>query len=208
MPGIIHGSSGSGASLFVEPLPAVELNNDIVSLGDDERAEVLRILRELTSRVGDRAGDLALAVDVLGELDAAQALALTARDMDANEPEIADGRLDLELISARHPLLMPAICKRLGLERRSTREPVPVTLRVGFGQPVLVISGPNTGGKTVALKTAGLLRPHGAVRPVRARGAGQRAARVPTRLRRHRRRAVDRGEPLHVLGPPGHHRGR
>ena len=157
VPGIIHGSSGSGASLFVEPLPAVELNNDIVSLGDEERAEVQRILRELTSRVGDRSRDLALALDVLGELDAAQAMALTARDMDAHEPEIAEGRLDLELLDGRHPLLMPAICERLGMARRSTHEPVPVTLRVGFGQPVLVISGPNTGGKTVALKTVGLL---------------------------------------------------
>jgi DNA mismatch repair protein MutS2 len=157
VPGIIHGSSGSGASLFVEPLPAVELNNDIVSLGDEERAEVLRILRELTARVGDRSRELSLACDVLGELDAAQALALAARDMDASEPEIAEGRLDLELLDARHPLLMPAICERLGLARRSTREPVPVTLRVGFGEPALVISGPNTGGKTVALKTVGLL---------------------------------------------------
>jgi DNA mismatch repair protein MutS2 len=157
VPGIMHGSSGSGASLFVEPLPAVELNNDIVSLGDDEKAEVQRILRELTARVGDWSRELALALDVLGELDAAQAMALTAREMDAQEPEIADGPLDLELLDARHPLLMPAICAQLGLARRSTREPVPVTLRVGFGSPVLVISGPNTGGKTVALKTAGLL---------------------------------------------------
>src|SRR5438552_16360393 len=73
IPGIIHGGSGSGASLFVEPMPAVELNNDIVSLGDDERREVLRILRELTGQVGERAGELAHAVDVLGELDAVQA---------------------------------------------------------------------------------------------------------------------------------------
>jgi DNA mismatch repair protein MutS2 len=185
VPGIIHGSSGSGASLFVEPLPAVELNNDIVSLGDEERAEVQRILRELTSRVGDRTRDLSLALEVLGELDEAQAFALTARDMGASEPEIWDETWDeertaraagftsdvsaggsrgarrsaplLQLNDARHPLLMPAICERIGIARRSTREPVPVTLRVGFGQPVLVISGPNTGGKTVALKTAGLL---------------------------------------------------
>jgi DNA mismatch repair protein MutS2 len=156
VPGIIHGSSGSGASLFVEPLPAVELNNDIVSLGDDEREEVQRILRELTARVGDRARDLAGALDVLGELDAAQAFALVARDMDAHEPQIADGHLDLELLDGRHPLLMPAICERIGHQRRSTRDPVPVTIRVGFGAPVLVISGPNTGGKTVALKTVGL----------------------------------------------------
>jgi DNA mismatch repair protein MutS2 len=156
VPGIIHGSSGSGASVFVEPMPAVELNNDIVSMGDDEREEVVRILLDLTGRVAARAADLAHAATVLGELDAVQAMALVARDMGASPPEIVDG-LDLELIDARHPLLMPALTERLGMARRSTREPVPVTLRVGFGAPVLVISGPNTGGKTVALKTVGLL---------------------------------------------------
>ena len=158
IPGIIHGGSGSGASLFVEPMPAVELNNDIVSLQEEERAEVVRILRELTSRVGARSRDLARAVDVLGELDAVQARALAARDMKAACPVIAEkGRLDLDLREARHPLLIPALVERLGLPRRSTREPVPVSITVGFGKPVLVISGPNTGGKTVALKTVGLL---------------------------------------------------
>ncbi|PYQ21713.1 MAG: endonuclease MutS2, partial [Acidobacteria bacterium] len=156
LPGIIHGSSGSGASLFVEPLPAVELNNDIVSLQDEERREVIRILRELTGRVGDRADDLGEAAAVLGELDAVQAMALLARDMDAVAPEIVeDGRL--ELVAARHPLLMPPLAERLGIDRRARGGPVPVSLRVGFGDPVMVISGPNTGGKTVALKTTGLL---------------------------------------------------
>jgi DNA mismatch repair protein MutS2 len=161
LPGIIHGSSGSGASLFVEPMPAVALNNDIVSLQDEERREVVRILQELTARVGARAGELADAVAVMGELDARQAMALLARDMDAVEPEILDGRdagqVGLELLDARHPLLSPGLTDRLGAPRRTRREPVPVTLRVGFGETVLVISGPNTGGKTVALKTAGLL---------------------------------------------------
>jgi DNA mismatch repair protein MutS2 len=158
IPGIIHGGSGSGASLFVEPMPAVELNNDIVSLQEEERAEVVRILRDLTARVGGRSRDLARTVDVLGELDAVQARALAARDMNAGCPVIAEkGRLDLDLREARHPLLIPALVERLGLERRTTREPVPVSITVGFGRPVLVISGPNTGGKTVALKTVGLL---------------------------------------------------
>jgi DNA mismatch repair protein MutS2 len=156
VPGVIHGSSGSGQSLFVEPLPAVELNNDIVSLQDEERQEVVRILQALTARVGDRAPDLARAIEILGELDAVQAMALLGRDMDARPPEIAaDARL--ELLDARHPLLMANLAERLGIDRRARREPVPVSVRVGFGSPVLVISGPNTGGKTVALKTTGLL---------------------------------------------------
>ena len=154
LPGIIHGASGTGASLFVEPLPAVELNNDIVSLQDEERREVARILRDLTSRVGDRADELARMATILGELDAVQAMALLADDMDAHAPEIVDD-LSLELVDSRHPLLMPLLAERLGTAR--TDEPVPVSLRAGDGEPVLVISGPNTGGKTVALKTVGLL---------------------------------------------------
>jgi DNA mismatch repair protein MutS2 len=144
LPGIIHGSSGSGQSFFVEPLPAVELNNDIVALVEEEHAEILRILRDLTARVGARAAELQTALEVMGELDAAQARALLAKQRDARAPEIVDD-LRLELLDARHPLLSHA------------RAVVPVTLRVGSGSPGLVISGPNTGGKTVALKTVGLL---------------------------------------------------
>ncbi|MGE5127165.1 MAG: endonuclease MutS2 [Betaproteobacteria bacterium] len=154
LPGIIHGSSGSGASLFVEPLPAVELNNDIVSLQDEERAEVRRILRELTGRAGEHADDIARLSSVLGELDALQAMALLAVAMDAHAPEIVEEADGIELLDSRHPLLMPALAARLGIAR--TKEPVAVSLRVGGDAPVLVISGPNTGGKTVALKTVGL----------------------------------------------------
>jgi DNA mismatch repair protein MutS2 len=156
IPGIVHGSSGSGASVFVEPLPAVDLNNDIVELQDEERREIVLILRALTVRVGDRAPDIADAAETMGELDAVQAMAMLARDMGAAPPEIAED-LRLDLVDARHPLLMPRLAERLGTTRTSRREPVPVSIRVGFGEPVLVISGPNTGGKTVALKTAGLL---------------------------------------------------
>ena len=155
LPGIIHGTSGSGATFFVEPLPAVELNNDIVELQDAERNEVRRILQELTARVGNRADDLAFLSTVVGDLDAVQAMALLALDMDAHPPEVVEGpRPELELLDSRHPLLMPRLAERLGIARSS--EPVPVTLRVGGEEPVLVISGPNTGGKTVALKTVGL----------------------------------------------------
>ena len=155
LPGIVHGSSGSGASLFLEPLPAVELNNDIVELQDEERREVVRILQQLTSEVGERADEIEAMSGILGELDAAQAMALLAVAMDGHAPEIVEGQTpELELTHARHPLLIPALAARLGITRRS--EPVPVSLRVGGTSPVLVISGPNTGGKTVALKTVGL----------------------------------------------------
>jgi DNA mismatch repair protein MutS2 len=155
LPGIIHGSSGSGASLFVEPLPAVELNNDIVELQDAERREVVRILQELTAGVGERADAISAMAEALGELDAVQAKALLAVAMDAHPPQIVDGsQPELELFDSRHPLLMPELAARLGIKRSA--EPVPVSLRMGGEHPVLVISGPNTGGKTVALKTVGL----------------------------------------------------
>ena len=105
----------------------------------------------------DRATELERSAEILGELDAVQAMALTARDMNAVAPEIVDARQGLRLLSARHPLLMTSVVERVGIARRSTREPVPVTIEVTGGATVLVISGPNTGGKTVALKTVGLM---------------------------------------------------
>ena len=115
--------------------------------------------------------------------------------------------LELDLPEARHPLLMPVLLERLGEDVRSRRAPVPVSLRLGYGEPVLVISGPNTGGKTVALKTLGLfalMAQSGLHVPA---AAGAPAPRLPAHLRRHRRRAVDRLEPLHLLRPPRRHRG-
>jgi DNA mismatch repair protein MutS2 len=155
LPGVVHGGSSSGSSVFVEPLPAVNLNNDIVALQEEERQEVLRVLRDLTARVGSCAEALSRAADVLGRLDFAQARALLAREMAAVPPTLSKD-LDLELRQARHPLLMPALAARLGRASREGRDVVPVSLKLGFGAPVLVISGPNTGGKTVALKVLGL----------------------------------------------------
>jgi DNA mismatch repair protein MutS2 len=154
LPGIIHGSSSSGASLFVEPLAAVEINNDIVSASEEEREEVLQVLRSLTRDLGEEAESLSRTFQVMGELDFVQAKALLGREMSATEPQTG---VILDLRKARHPLLMPALAERLHLPKRARSEPVPLDLAVGGEKTVLVVSGPNTGGKTVALKTAGLL---------------------------------------------------
>ena len=154
LPGIVHGSSGSGASVFVEPLATVELNNEIVELKEAEQREIVRVLRELTAQVRERRLELEVAEDRIARLDTIQARALLSRELDGSRPElVATG--DIELRGARHPLLIPKIAARLGVERGE--DPVPVTLRLLADQRILIISGPNTGGKTVALKTVGLL---------------------------------------------------
>jgi DNA mismatch repair protein MutS2 len=158
LPGIVHGSSGSGASVFIEPLAAVDLNNEIVSLTSAEQTEIARILQELTQSVRERADDLDQTSKALLALDAAQARARLAEAMDATCPEIIENRDGgaLDLREARHPLLIPALASRLGLPGLG-RNPIPVSIQVGGAETALVISGPNTGGKTVALKTVGLL---------------------------------------------------
>ena len=164
IPGIVHGSSGSGASLFLEPLSTVEINNDIVALEEQEAEEVRRILLALADRFRQRALDLQRTIDAATELDILQARAHFSITVDGVKPEIAtDGRLELR--AARHPLLMTAVRTRLedygaSAERRAASpgsHPVPVDLLLMPPVRVLVITGPNTGGKTVALKTAGLL---------------------------------------------------
>lgn len=142
IPGIVHGSSGTGASLYLEPLSTVEINNDIVALEQQEAEEVHRILVALSELFRARASELQATVDAATELDVLQAKAHFSIRMDGVEPKIsADGRLELR--GARHPLL--------------TGTAVPVDVVLIPPVQVLVITGPNTGGKTVALKTAGLL---------------------------------------------------
>ncbi len=141
IPGIVHGASTSGASLYLEPLSTVEINNDIVALEEQEAEEVRRILLALSNAFRARAGDLARTVDVATELDVLQARARFSDSLDAIEPSLStDGAFELQ--AARHPLLKTA---------------VPVTIKVLPPATCLLITGPNTGGKTVALKTAGLL---------------------------------------------------
>jgi DNA mismatch repair protein MutS2 len=143
--GVVHGASASGATLYVEPLETVPLNNELVEREDRELAEVRRILGELTERLRDRRSDLNRAAEILAEIDLVFAKAVFAREYDCCLPELnPGGELDLE--EARHPLLERAL-------RGQGRRPVPLTLRLDPSQKTLVISGPNTGGKTVVLKT-------------------------------------------------------
>ncbi len=145
VPGVIHGSSGSGQTLFVEPLPLVSDGNELQELQDTEAEEVARILRELSRLVAEHVPELSSALVVAGALDVLVAKRRLAARFDCRRPEpAADGRL--ELVKARHPLL---------LQRKVNV--VPLDMRFPDGAHVVLISGPNAGGKTVVLKTAGLL---------------------------------------------------
>jgi DNA mismatch repair protein MutS2 len=155
VPGIVHGSSASGATLFLEPSATVEINNDIVELEEREREEIRRILLELTARFRARPDELRASIAVAVELDVLHAKARFGALMNGTAPELAlDGRLELR--GARHPLLIPAVRRRLG-EADGEHEVVPIDVIVEPPTRVLLITGPNTGGKTVAIKTAGLL---------------------------------------------------
>ncbi len=156
IPGIIHGASASGASLFLEPLSTVEINNDIVAIEEQEAEEVRRILSQLTNALRSRPADLRRTLDVATELDVVQARARFSRIVAGIEPAIAADST-FELRGARHPLLMRTVNERLEDGRSEGIEPVPVDVLLVPPARVLVITGPNTGGKTVALKTAGLL---------------------------------------------------
>jgi DNA mismatch repair protein MutS2 len=141
IPGVVHGASASGQSLFLEPLGTVDINNDIVELEEKEAAEVRRILLELTDTFRARPEDLERTFEMAAELDTVQARARFSQMTGGVEPMIApDGAFELR--AARHPLL--------------TSTAVPVDVMMTPPTRVLIIAGPNTGGKTVALKTAGL----------------------------------------------------
>jgi DNA mismatch repair protein MutS2 len=174
IPGIVHGSSASGASLFLEPLSTVEINNDIVALEQQEQEEVRRILLALTDAFRRRGLELNRTVDAAATLDVLQAKARYSLGIGGIQPAIAaDGRLELR--GARHPLLIagaqsPGLHEPEAGSRQpeaGSRQPeatggkprtvVPVDVLLIPPTRVLVITGPNTGGKTVALKTAGLL---------------------------------------------------
>jgi DNA mismatch repair protein MutS2 len=146
--GVIHGASSSGQTVYVEPLETIEQNNELVRLIEEEQAEIHRIFVALTRQVGGYAHGLREGARVLALVDSLQARARFARDYDCVAPAIAPDLLRLE--AARHPLLE----KRL---RATGGRIVPLTLELTAVERQLIISGPNTGGKTVTLKTTALL---------------------------------------------------
>jgi DNA mismatch repair protein MutS2 len=170
VPGVVHGASSSGQTVFVEPLETIEQNNELVRLLEDELAEVHRILLEMTQRIGERAGEISAGVDILAELELQFAKAKFAEEYDCVAPVFQDGAFSqvsdygatgvparpanakshLIARDARHPLLERNLKTKNG-------EIVPTTIELEANQRELIITGPNTGGKTVALKTAGLL---------------------------------------------------
>jgi DNA mismatch repair protein MutS2 len=144
--GIVHDQSASGATLFIEPLAIVELGNQWRELQLEEQREVERILRELTALVAGHVVEIRSTVEALAQLDLAFAKAQYAFALKASEPALlpASGKQYLRLIRARHPLL-------------ASDSVVPIDVELGGDFSILVVTGPNTGGKTVALKTVGLL---------------------------------------------------
>jgi DNA mismatch repair protein MutS2 len=149
--GVIHGSSGSGHTLFVEPLETIELNNELVRLTEEELREVHRILREMTARLRECQQSIQSTAAEMAELEVLFAKAHFAGEFDCVIPRFSPtGARRLALKAARHPLLEDIL-------RRQKKPVVPVSLALDDGCRTLLISGPNTGGKTVALKTAGLV---------------------------------------------------
>ncbi|MBM3979560.1 MAG: DNA strand exchange inhibitor protein [Planctomycetes bacterium] len=152
VPGVVHRVSNTGETLFVEPASIAGLSADRVQLKADEDREVKRVLRRLSSEVGRVAKPLVYALDVIAKLDLICAKARYARDFDMYPPDVNDeGRLWLR--QARHPLLESLFRS----EPVDGRKVMPIDIRLGIGFNLLVITGPNTGGKTVTLKTTGLL---------------------------------------------------
>ncbi len=147
VPGVVHGTSSTGLTVFIEPAEIVELNNEILQLQFQEQKEIERILRELTNKVRENLQYLQTNINILAKLDFIYAKAKFALQIDGYAPEISDDG-PIVLNSAYHPIL---------LLRHGRNKVVPLDFKLGDSSSVLVISGPNSGGKTVALKTVGLL---------------------------------------------------
>ena len=148
--GILHGESDTRRTSFVEPEETIEINNEIFSLENDERDEEYRILKALTARMASFSPLLKQYMDVLGEYDFIRAKAKLAAMMDAHLPQVVDAS-GIKLVRAYHPLL-------LLYNKKSGKTVIPLNLTLDEKNRILLISGPNAGGKTVCLKTTGLLQ--------------------------------------------------
>lgn len=141
--GIVHDMSSSGQTVYVEPLAVVNINNELRTLESEEREEIERILKEISAKVDEIRHDILFNQDLLRDIDFIFAKAKLSLEQDARAPKIND-RGYVNLISARHPLLDP-------------KKVVPINIHLGNDFTSLIITGPNTGGKTVSIKTLGLL---------------------------------------------------
>jgi DNA mismatch repair protein MutS2 len=154
VPGVIHGSSSSGQTVFVEPLETIEQNNELVRLLDEEQSEIHRILVAMTRALGENATAIHLGTCILAEVESHFARARFATALNCIRPIFTQG---LSLTAARHPLLELRMRAAALAENEEPKTPVPLTVILPPETKQLVISGPNTGGKTVSLKTLGLL---------------------------------------------------
>jgi len=152
VPGVVHGASSSGATVYIEPLETLPLNNERVELQEREFAEVQRLLAEFSAKLRERRQELEAATEILSDFDLAFAKAQFALHYECCIPEFTSSGTSertLRLEGGRHPLLEKAL-------RGQGLMPVPVTIELQVPKTLIVVSGPNTGGKTVALKTLGV----------------------------------------------------
>ncbi len=158
LPGVVHRESNTGATVFVEPNASVELNNRLSDLREDERAEVRRLLNQLALRVHARSAQISAALHALGQIDLLSAKAQYAYQFDMTCPKVTE-RGELSFSQARHPLLIDQAWRqeKEGVPPERRHAVVPIDVRLGSDFDLLVITGSNTGGKTVALKTVALL---------------------------------------------------
>lgn len=167
VPGVVHGSSSSGQTVFVEPLETIEQNNELVRLLDEEQSEIHRILVAMTRALAANSGAIQIGAAILAEIEAHAARARFAAELNCVRPSFAVATASVgfedpseeavSLTSARHPLLELRMIAQARAEGTVASSPIPLTIALASDARQLIISGPNTGGKTVSLKTVGLL---------------------------------------------------
>jgi DNA mismatch repair protein MutS2 len=156
VPGVVHGASSSGQTVYVEPLETIEQNNELVRMFEEEQAEIHRIFMAMTRQIGAQSQVIAAGASILAVVESLLIRGRFADDFECIRPSFGDSAdesataLELRLLGARHPLLEHRL-------RRSGGSVVPISIHLNDAERQLIISGPNTGGKTVGLKTAGLL---------------------------------------------------